>query len=76
MRVQIFDKLSGAALFFIFGFSFGVAVASWKWFPTEGDWSHIAEIPKNVLNYAALLLPPIMLLLYLLLRRLYFKRPF
>ena len=75
MRVQTFDKLSGAALSFTFGFSFGVAVASWKWFPTEGDWGHIAEIPKNALNYIALLLPLILLLLYLVLRRVYFKRP-
>ena len=76
MRVQTFDKLSGAALSFTFGFSSGVAVASWKWFPTEGDWGHIAEIPKNALNYIALLLPLILLLLYLVFRRVYFKRPF
>ena len=76
MRVQTFDKLSGVALSFTFGFSFGVAIASWNWFPIEGDWGHIAEIPNNALNYIALLLPLILLLLYLLLRRVYFKRPF
>ena len=76
MRVQTFDKLSGAVLSFTFGFSFGVAVASWNWFPMEEDWGHIAEIPKNALNYIALLLPLILLLLYLLLRRVYFKRLF
>ena len=76
MRVDTFDKLSGLALSFTFGFFFGVALASWNWFPTEGDWGHIAEIPKNILNYIALLLPLIELLLYLVLRRVYFKRPF
>lgn len=76
MRVQTFDKLSGPVLFFTFGFSFGVALASWRWFPTEGDWARIAEIPGNALNYTALLLPLLLLLFYFLVRRLYFKRPF
>ena len=68
MSLHTFDKLSGAALFFILGFSFGVALASWNWFPTEGDWGHIAEIPEKMLNFTALLLPFIMLLSYLLLQ--------
>jgi hypothetical protein len=76
MRVQTFDKLSVVVLSFTFGFAFGVALASWNWFPTEGDWGHIAEVPRNALNYTALLLPWILLLTYLLLRRVYFKRPF
>ncbi len=76
MRVQTFGKLSGVVLSFTFGFSFGVAVASWNWFPTEGDWGRIAEIPQDVLNYISLLAPFILLLLYLVLRRVYFKRPF
>jgi hypothetical protein len=76
MRVESFDKLSSVVLSFTFGFSFGVAVASWNWFPIEGDWDQIAEIPNNALNYIALLLPLILLLLYLLLRRVYFKRLF
>ena len=76
MRIETFDKLSGVVLSFTFGFSFGVAVTSWKWFPTEGDWGHIAEIPQNLLNYMALLLPLIMSLLYLIVRRFKFKRLF
>jgi hypothetical protein len=44
--------------------------------PLQGDWGHIAEIPPNILNCAALLLPWILNLLYLLTRRLYFKKNF
>jgi TRAP-type C4-dicarboxylate transport system permease small subunit len=76
MRVEIFDKLSAATISFVLGFSFGVAAASWNWFPTKGDWGHIAEIPPNFLSYVSLLAPWILSLVYLLLRRLYFKRPF
>jgi len=76
MRIETFDNLSGAVLAFVFGFSSGVAVASWNWFPKEGEWGEMAEIPPGFLNYFSLLAPWILLLLYLLLRRLYFKRAF
>jgi TRAP-type C4-dicarboxylate transport system permease small subunit len=76
MKIETYDRLSGVVILISFGFSIIVAVTSWKWFPTEGDWGHIAEIPPNRLNYTALLLPWIVLLLYLLTRRLYFKNPF
>ena len=76
LRVETFDKLSAAGICLSLGFSLGVALASWKWFPTEGDWGHIAEIPPGYLNYTALLLPWVATLLYLLVRRLVFRRPF
>jgi len=74
MRVETFDKLSGAAILFSFGFSSGVAAVAWNWFPVEEDWGQIAEIPNSALNYVALLLPLVLLLLYLLVRRVYFKQ--
>jgi len=63
-----FDRLGGVVLAFVFGFSVGVALADWEWFPTE-EWGDIAHIPPSPLNYAALLLPWVSLLAFLLLRR-------
>jgi hypothetical protein len=73
---ETFDRVSGLVISFSFGFSLGVALSSWEWFPTEGDWGHIASIPPGSLNYAALVLPWLVLLGYLLARRLVLKRPF
>jgi len=63
-----FDRLGGILLAFVFGFSVGVALADWEGFPTE-EWSDIAHIPPTPLNYAALLLLWLSLLIFLLLRR-------
>lgn len=75
MPLTTFDKWSGIALAAALGFSLGVAAAEWEWFPTTGDTRYIAVIPQTCLNYIALLLPWIMLLGYLLCRRLWFNRP-
>jgi len=76
VRIETLDKLALAGICFSLGFSSGVALASWNWFPVEGDWGHIAEIPPVFLNYTALLLPWMVALIYLLARRLYFREPF
>lgn len=76
MKIETYDRLSGVVIFISLVFTIIVAATSWKWFPTEGDWGHIAEIPPNIVNYAALLLPWLLILLYLLTRRLYFKKDF
>ena len=57
-----------------FVFTTIVAATSWNWFPTEGSWGHIAEIPPDTLNYIALLLPWVVILVYLLTRRFYFSK--
>ena len=74
MRIETYDKMSGILILIALIFSIIVAATSWKWFPIEGDWGHIADIPPNTLNYIALLLPWVLILLYLLTRRLYFER--
>jgi hypothetical protein len=76
MKVKSFDRIAGLILFFAFAFSFGVALSSWNWFPEEGDWGHIAQIPPTLINRLALLLPWILLLSYLVIRRLGFKHSF
>lgn len=75
MRLVAFDRWAGIALAAALGFSLGVAAVDWDWFPTPGDWGHIAVVPPTLVNYIALLLPWAILLCYLLSRRLYFKRP-
>jgi TRAP-type C4-dicarboxylate transport system permease small subunit len=74
MNIKTYDRLSGVVLLISFIFSTIVAATSWDWFPTEGDWGYIAEIPSNMLNYTALLLLWITMVLYLLARRLYLRR--
>jgi TRAP-type C4-dicarboxylate transport system permease small subunit len=76
MKIETYDRLSRVVILISLLFTIIVAATSWKWFPTEGDWGHIAEIPPNILNYTALLLPWVMILLYLLSRRLYFGKNF
>lgn len=68
MTLSRFDRLGGVVLTFVFGFSTGVAVSGWEWFPTD-VWNDIATIPPTGLNYTALLLPWVSLLLFLLVRR-------
>jgi uncharacterized membrane protein YphA (DoxX/SURF4 family) len=74
MRIGTFDRIAAAAIIVSTVFSIIVAITSWEWFPTPGDWGDIAHIPNTMLNYTALLLPPMTVLLYLLIRRLYFKK--
>jgi hypothetical protein len=76
MRVKTFDKLSGILIVLSCAYTFVVAITQWDWFPNKDDWGHIADIPPNLINYIALLLPWTILLIYLLARRLYFKQPF
>jgi hypothetical protein len=73
MRIGTFDKIAAAAIIVSTVFSIIVTITSWEWFPTPGDWGDIAHIPNTMLNYTALLLRPMTILLYLLTRRLYFK---
>ena len=72
MTLANFDRMGGLLVACLFGFSAGVALADWNWFPTA-DWGDIAEIPPTPLNYAALLLPWISLLVFLVLRRRHFR---
>jgi TRAP-type C4-dicarboxylate transport system permease small subunit len=74
MKIGTFDFIGSLLLILVFGFSLGVAVSSWEWFPTKGDWGDIAHIPPTLLNYIALLLPWFVLLVFLLIRRLRFQR--
>jgi len=72
MKKNSFDKICGAAIIGSIGYSV-FAAASWEWFPNPGDWGDIARIPPGTGNYLALLLPPVMVLIYLVIRRKYFK---
>jgi len=74
MTIGKFDRIGSLLLALAVGFSIGVAVSSWEWFPTKGDWGDIAHIPPTVINYIALLLPWCLMLVYLLIRRLGFQR--
>ena len=76
MRVKTFDKLSAVLIVLSCAYTLVVAITQWDWFPNKDDWGHIADIPPNLINYIALLLPWTILLIYLLARRLYFKQPF
>jgi hypothetical protein len=76
MRVKTFDKLSAILIVLSCAYTFVVAITQWDWFPNKDDWGHIADIPPNLINYIALLLPWTILLICLLTRRLYFKQPF
>ena len=74
MKLKTFDKLSWTIILSSLIFTFVVAITSWNWFPTPGDWGDIAHIPKGIKNYIALLMPPILTLSYLLTRRWYFLK--
>jgi len=76
MKIETWDKLAATVIIISLFFSVIVAMTSWNWFPTPGDWGDIAHIPNTMMNYLALLLPPVIILLYLLIRRLYFKKHF
>jgi hypothetical protein len=68
VKPATFDRVALLILGSVFVWSMGVAVTSWDWFPTD-DWGEIASIPPNALNYAALLLPWLTMLAYLVARR-------
>ncbi|MGR9100595.1 MAG: hypothetical protein ACU826_08510 [Gammaproteobacteria bacterium] len=68
--------MAGSLIAINFAYSFAVAYNQWKWFPKQEDRGLIAEVPADLVNYAALLLPWALLLACLLARRLYFKQPF
>jgi|GEM_PF-1730398 len=73
MHAETFDKIGGAAIIASIGYTV-FAATSWDWFPTPGDWGDIARIPKSTGNYIALLLPPVVTLIYLVGRRRYFEK--
>ena len=73
MRIETFDRIAIAAVVASLIFTLVVAVRAWDWFPTPGDWGHIAYIPQGFINYIALLLPPTLILALLVTRRRYFK---
>lgn len=73
MQVGTFDKIAGAVITLSIGYTI-FAATSWEWFPTPGDWGDIARIPKSTGNYVALLLPPVLTLVYLVVRRRCFER--
>jgi len=72
MKINTFDKISGVIILSSIAYTVITAI-SWDWFPTPGDWGEIAHIPKSMRNYLALLLPPMETLLYLVVRRRWFK---
>ena len=72
MKKSSYDKIGVAAIIVSFGYSVFAAL-SWEWFPTPGDWGDIAQIPPGTGNYLALLLPPVTILIYLVIRRRFFK---
>lgn len=76
MKLETFDKTAVVAIILSIVFSLVIAITSWNWFPTPGDWGEIAHIPNSVINYIALLLPQVGILTYLLVRRLYLKKEF
>jgi len=68
MTARSFDRIAWAAIAASLAYSVQAAT-SWDWFPTPGDWGHIARIPPSAGNYLALLLPPSTILACLLARR-------
>jgi hypothetical protein len=74
MKVETFDKIAASAVISSAAFTVSIAVISWDWFPTPGDWGDIARIPGSIENYLALLLPPTLVLCWLLVRRLHFVK--
>jgi len=75
MSQKTLDRLFILLLIVSCLFTISVAATQWRWFPTEGDWGYIAEIPPTVVNYIALLLPWVIALIYLLIRRIILKHP-
>jgi hypothetical protein len=72
--IQNFDKYGLLIIGISFGFTIGVAISSWHWFPEEVWWHNpLAIIPQTMINYFALLLPLIVLFIFLIIRRKIFK---
>jgi len=76
MTVRTFDRAAIAVILADVFLSVLVALSSWEWFPVPGNWGEIAHIPRTPLNYFALLSPWVILLAYLLTRRIWLKKPF
>ena len=76
MGLKLFDRISGMLIILSWAYAVVVAATQWNWFPEKDDWGHIADIPPNMINYLALLLPWAVMLTYLITRRLYFKKSF
>ena len=72
MKESSFDKIGGAVIITSIGYTV-FAATSWEWFPNPGDWGDIARIPASIKNYVALLLPPVIMLIYLVVRRRLFE---
>lgn len=73
MRARAFDRIAGTAFAASVLYAAVVAWTSWEWFPTPGDWGDIARLQRSWPSYLALLLPPLVLLAWLLVRRLQFR---
>ena len=73
MQVRSFDRIAWVVIIISIGFTL-FAATSWDWFPTPGDWGDIARIPKSTKNYIALLLPPTVILIYLVTRRKIYRK--
>jgi len=72
--LNYFDKIGLFIIGLSFGFSLGVAISSWDWFPEETWWYNpLARIPQSNLNFFALVAPLIVLGLFLIVRRKVFK---
>jgi len=69
MRLATFDKTAAVAIVLAVAFTAAMAATSWTWFPTPGEWGDIARIPKGLANYVAFLLPPVVLILWIFIRR-------
>ena len=69
-----FDKLGLFVIGIFLGFSAGVAVNRWHWFPEKIWWHNpLAIIPQSMLSYVSLLAPVGVFLIFLISRRKYFK---
>ncbi|MBU1043173.1 MAG: hypothetical protein KJ915_02090 [Candidatus Omnitrophica bacterium] len=73
--IQNYDKYGLLIIGSLFGFSVGVAISSWQWFPEKVWWHNpLVVIPLTMLNYVALLLPIIVLFTFIIIRRKIFKQ--
>lgn len=69
MDIKRYDRISAVVLLVATIACAAIAITLWDWFPTPGNWNDIAHIPRTVVSCTALLLPPVLLLAYLLVRR-------
>jgi TRAP-type C4-dicarboxylate transport system permease small subunit len=69
-----FDKFGLFIIGLVAGFSAGVAISSWHWFPEEIWWHNpLAVIPQTALSYFSLLAPFVAAFIFLIVRRIISK---